>query len=424
MRDPYDVLGVPRSADAAAIKSAFRRLAKKLHPDANKTDPKAAQRFGELNSAYEILGDDGKRKAFDRGEIDADGKPRFKGFEGFRSHPGGGFRNAEEFETIFPGGGGAFRRGRARVSGFEDVLKGMFGGAPAGTGFDPHSTGTARRRDVTVPVTISLAEAAKGGAAACTCRTARRDVKIRRVSPTVSNPPQRQGLGQARSATRHRHDRGAPAVHARGPICGSMPIALYEAVLGAKVQVPSTARSLQFRRHQQRPQLRLRAGLPGRRAGDLLAKAPCCPTTDGARRLMRKWRDANPYDPRKDWAERSHAPGRTLGCRRPPDLCGRIWPDPGARAGARLHAEGFGPSDILAALRWRARRYAHNAGRSCPAGAALRIAGISCVAALCSTARRVATATSRCAADAADRIQRPWRPFALAICPRFPRCAV
>ena len=63
MRDPYDVLGVPRSADAAASKSAFRRLAKKHHPDANKTDPKAAQRFGELNTAYEILGDAAKRKA-------------------------------------------------------------------------------------------------------------------------------------------------------------------------------------------------------------------------------------------------------------------------------------------------------------------------------------------------------------------------
>src|SRR5262249_42746669 len=102
MRDPYDVLGVQRSADAAAIKSAFRRLAKKLHPDANKSDPKAAQRFGELNAAYEILGDETKRKAFDRGEIDADGKARFHGFDGFRSHPGGGF--SPEFETIFPGG--------------------------------------------------------------------------------------------------------------------------------------------------------------------------------------------------------------------------------------------------------------------------------------------------------------------------------
>src|SRR5438876_3438028 len=83
MRDPYDVLGVSKSASAAEIKSAFRRQAKKLHPDANKHDPRAAARFAELNAAYEILGEESKRRAYDRGEIDAEGKPRFQGFEGF-----------------------------------------------------------------------------------------------------------------------------------------------------------------------------------------------------------------------------------------------------------------------------------------------------------------------------------------------------
>ena len=80
-----------REAGAPEIKSAYRKLAKKLHPDANKSDPKAATRFAELNAAYEILGDADKRKAFDRGEIDAEGKPRFRGFEGFR-RAGAGWR--------------------------------------------------------------------------------------------------------------------------------------------------------------------------------------------------------------------------------------------------------------------------------------------------------------------------------------------
>src|SRR3954466_11482970 len=82
MRDPYEILGVQKNATPAAVKSAFRRLAKKLHPDANKTDKTAATRFSELNAAYEIIGDEAKRKAFDRGEIDAEGKPRFQGFSG------------------------------------------------------------------------------------------------------------------------------------------------------------------------------------------------------------------------------------------------------------------------------------------------------------------------------------------------------
>src|SRR6202021_2125711 len=104
MRDPYEVLGVPRSANAAAIKSAFRKLAKKHHPDANKNDPKAAARFAELNSANEIIGDADKRQQFDRGEIDAEGKPRFQGFPGGSAGArAGGF----ETHTFRSGGAGA-----------------------------------------------------------------------------------------------------------------------------------------------------------------------------------------------------------------------------------------------------------------------------------------------------------------------------
>ena len=100
MRDPYEVLGVDRKASATDIKSAYRRLAKKLHPDANKNDPKAATRFAELNAAHEILEDEDKRKAFDRGEIDAEGKPRFQGFGGGGANPGAGFGGDGNFEKF------------------------------------------------------------------------------------------------------------------------------------------------------------------------------------------------------------------------------------------------------------------------------------------------------------------------------------
>src|SRR5579863_9655413 len=99
MRDPYDVLGVTKTASAAEIKSAFRKLAKKYHPDQSK-EPRAKERFAEIGSAYEIVGDAAKRAAFDRGEIDAEGKPRAPQFEGFGFGPGAGAR---------PGGGADFR---------------------------------------------------------------------------------------------------------------------------------------------------------------------------------------------------------------------------------------------------------------------------------------------------------------------------
>src|SRR5207342_2171171 len=113
MRDPYEVLGVSKSASGADIKSAYRRLAKKLHPDANKHDPKAATHFAELNAAYEVVGDDDKRKAFDRGEIDAEGKPRFQGFEGFGRGPAGGDGNFETFSF----GRDGFQRSSGRPGG-------------------------------------------------------------------------------------------------------------------------------------------------------------------------------------------------------------------------------------------------------------------------------------------------------------------
>src|SRR5215813_13389166 len=138
MRDPYEVLGVSKGASQEDIKKAYRKLAKKLHPDSNKKDPKAANKFAELNGAYEIVGDDSKRKAFDRGEIDAEGKPRFQGFEGFGGgRPGGGgpFGGREGNFESFTWGPDGFRRTASRGGGggrapggggsFEDILSSM-----------------------------------------------------------------------------------------------------------------------------------------------------------------------------------------------------------------------------------------------------------------------------------------------------------
>src|SRR5262249_21278522 len=122
-----------KSASAAEIKSAFRKLAKKHHPDANKDDPKAAARFAEVNSANEIVGDEDKRKQFDRGEIDAEGKPRFQGFPGGGAGPGGFSRTSRDgFETFSFRTGGAGPQGGGGA--FDDILASMFGAAGRGRG--------------------------------------------------------------------------------------------------------------------------------------------------------------------------------------------------------------------------------------------------------------------------------------------------
>jgi hypothetical protein len=121
MQDPYTTLGVTQNASAADIKNAFRRLAKKLHPDANKHDPKAVWRFAEVHAAYEVLGDSNKRKAFDRGEIDAEGKPHFQG--------------GEDFDRQLGLGGRAVKRGFGR---FEDIRNDVFAaGGAEGRGLGP-----------------------------------------------------------------------------------------------------------------------------------------------------------------------------------------------------------------------------------------------------------------------------------------------
>lgn len=144
MVDPYTTLGVARGASEKEIKSAYRKLAKELHPDRNKDKPNAAERFSDVTKAYDLLSDKDKRAQFDRGEIDADGNPTmpfgmsgggsggpFRSGGGQRGYSAGGFNGAEEvdlsdlFEGLF-GRGGA-RGGPGGMGG-----AGGMGGSPFG----------------------------------------------------------------------------------------------------------------------------------------------------------------------------------------------------------------------------------------------------------------------------------------------------
>ena len=122
MADPYSILGVSKGADAKAIKSAYRTLAKELHPDKNKDNPKASERFSDVTRAYDLLSDAPKRAQYDRGEIDENGQPRSP-FGGGRTQPGGGqdFNGGIDlgdlFDGLFGGGAGARPGGPQQRSG-------------------------------------------------------------------------------------------------------------------------------------------------------------------------------------------------------------------------------------------------------------------------------------------------------------------
>jgi DnaJ-class molecular chaperone len=317
MRDPYEVLGVPRGASAAAIKSAYRKLAKKHHPDANKNDPKSAARFSEINSANEIIGDEDKRKQFDRGEIDAEGKPRFQGF------PGGDPRaRAGGFQThTFRSGGGT--GGFGGGGGFEDILNSMFGGAAArgarpgaGSTFEFDTGGIAVDLDLSVAMTVSLEESVKGVEKRVRLPTGKElNVKI---PPGVTAGQQIRVKGQGETAQGHPPGdlliTVTIAPHPFFKVEGSdlridLPITLYEAVLGGKVRVPTlgSAVELSIPKNTSSGRIfRLKGkGLPkaAGTTGDLFVTTRIMlPDGNDAEleSLMQKWRDGHPYNPRSD----------------------------------------------------------------------------------------------------------------------------
>jgi DnaJ-class molecular chaperone len=157
MADPYQTLGVARGASEAEIKKAYRKLAKELHPDRNKDNPKAAERFSQVTNAYDLLSDKDKRARFDRGEIDGDGNPSMPfGFGQGGPRPGrgggGGFRTQD-----FDFGGGA---GGPDVG---DIFEGLFGGRGGGgfaSGFGRRSAPPQKGANLAYKLRVPLIDAA------------------------------------------------------------------------------------------------------------------------------------------------------------------------------------------------------------------------------------------------------------------------
>lgn len=310
MRDPYEVLGVSKKATDAEIKKAFRTLAKKHHPDTHQNDPAKVKQFQEISAAYEVVGDKEKRAQYDRGEIDAEGRPRgfdpgAQGFGGFR--PGAGGRapkgGPSDFEFHWSGGGGEGFRA-------EDIFADLFGTAAGG-----RRRGQPRKgEDIQFTTTISLDEAAKGGMRRVPLADGRQ-VEVR-IPVGVKEGQQIRLRGQGGPG-----ERGGPpgdvlitvniALHPYLTREGrdlkmDLPVTLKEAVLGGKVEVPTLSGTvtLTVPPHSNTGRvLRLKGkGLPGsgnEAAGDLYVRLAVTLPEGGDAVLddfAKSW--AADYDPR------------------------------------------------------------------------------------------------------------------------------
>ncbi len=238
MADPYSILGVSKGADEKAIKSAYRKLAKELHPDRNQDNPKAAERFAEITHAYDLLSDAQKRGQYDRGEIDENGQPRSPfgaGFGGGSPFSGGGAR---------PGQGG-FEFGGGIDLG--DIFDGLFGGGAGACpgGPRPQPGPPPKGANIAYEHLVSFTDAAKLEPQRITLRDGK-TVEFKLPPGVVSGQQIRiPGKGQAgpggngdamvtlKLGKHPFYDRDGDNIRL------DLPISLKEAIAGAKVKVPT-----------------------------------------------------------------------------------------------------------------------------------------------------------------------------------------
>jgi DnaJ-class molecular chaperone len=299
-RDPYQELGVSRGASADEIRKAFRKLAKQHHPDTNPGDTAAEERFKRVSAAFDIVGDAEKRKKFDAGEIDADGRETMRGFGGGQGGPWGG------------GGGGGNSRYAEQMEGAD--LSDLFGeilGRRGGGGFGGFSQ---RGSDVRAKLEIDLEESIHGGKKRIAFSDGRTiDVTIPKGAEEGQTlrlkgqgSPGRGGPGDAFIELVVRPH---PIFRREGEaLVMDLPVSIPDAVLGGKVEArtPDGVVVLTIPRGANSGQaLRLKGrGLSDGRGkrGDLLARIvlmlPEKPDTE-LERFAERWRKDRPYTPKK-----------------------------------------------------------------------------------------------------------------------------
>ena len=251
-KDYYAALGVPKDADQAAIKKAYRKLARQMHPDHNPGDSSAEARFKEVGEAYSVLSDPEQRQQYDQLRAMAGG-PRFSG-----AGAGGGAAGFEDlFGGAFGGGGGGQRvrfstggggGGQDMPGGFEDILGGLFGGGGGGFGggFGGGGRGPRQGADLEAVTTLPFRQATEGSTVSLSVEG--RTVNAR-IPPGVHDGQKIRLRGKGRPGAN-----GGPAgdlvvtvrvtPHPVFTLDGNnlretVPVSFDEAALGAQIEVPT-----------------------------------------------------------------------------------------------------------------------------------------------------------------------------------------
>jgi DnaJ-class molecular chaperone len=312
MADLYSRLGVTKGANEAEIKKAYRKLAKELHPDRNKDNPKATERFSAVTEAYDILTDATKRGQYDRGEIDEQGNPRGPfGFGG--GGGGGGFRQ---------GPGGAHFEFGGDAGGFGDIFEGLFGGGRGrgpggpGGGFGQQQQRQAPKGDdVAYRLAVALKDAVLLHPQRLTLRNGKtvdvklpngleEGTKIRLAGQGEHGPG---GAGDAIITVTIRPDR---RFRREGDdVLVDLPVTLKEAVIGGKVKVPTAGGAVMLSipaGSTSGKVLRLKGKgfhrKSGERGDQLVRLMIDLPADDAAlRSFVENWADSDRHDPRADW---------------------------------------------------------------------------------------------------------------------------
>ena len=252
MADLYSELGVARGASEAEIKKAYRKLAKELHPDKNKDNPRATERFSQVTRAYDILTDKDKRAQYDRGEIDEEGNPKMP--FGYGGRPGGNYGGGGPQGGFRGPNGEAFEFGNDQ-EGISDLFEGIFGGlrgrAGGGGGGGGPFGGFRRQRppqkgaDANYRLEVSFEDAATLAGQRVTLTGGKTlDIKL---PPGVEDGTKIRLAGQGEAGPGGNGDalvtiniRAHRFYRREGDnIRLDLPVSLDEAVLGGKVRVPT-----------------------------------------------------------------------------------------------------------------------------------------------------------------------------------------